>query len=261
MSRSFSTSSLVKLPRVSAISAARLLQELLNAANAEKKLPASIADDRDELLTARNILQTALQKRLTGEGEEPPAVRAADLVEDNAFGALFDWLTAWTRLPAEQHPESTEAETVLHAVFPTGLTFLAVRPSDEWQEAELRLRLMAEKGYEKTIVKLGGKSFLDEIKAAHKVYGEVLGITAVKSVQDTPALREARDGALDVVRAYVLGVSAHARKKDAPSAELAERLLAPLSQWKDRRGRGGAAVSEPTADEATAPDAGSSPTG
>jgi hypothetical protein len=246
MARSFSANSLVRLPRLSARSAARLLQELLVAASDEKKLPAAIAADRDEMKAAHAELSAELNKRLAGEGEEPPQVRAADSVEDNAFGALFDWLSAWARLPGA--PMAGEVEAILQAVFPRGLAFLAIRPSDEWQEAELRLNLLKEKGFDTTIVKLGGKPFLDELERAHKAYGEALGITTVKTSPEAPALREARDAALDAVREYVLRVTAHVRKKDPQTTALAERLLAPLSVWKDRAAR---ASGQPAAPDAT----------
>jgi len=251
VSRPISAETLVILPRLTAISTARLLQELLSAAKAEKKLPASIVPDRDDLTQAQEALQVALAKRLTGEGEETPVVRAADTVEDNAFGALFDWLSAFARLPAKAHPEAAQAATVLHSVFPGGLAFLAVRPHDEWQEAEIRARLIAEKGYDKTITLLGGKPFLDEITSAHKAYGEALGITVVKVAAESPAVRVARDNAIDLVRSYVLRVAALVRKSDPNTEALAQRLLAPLVNWRDRPAK--AATAAPAVTEPEAP--------
>ena len=254
VSRPISAETLVILPRLTAISAARLLQELLSAAKAEKKLPAAIVPDRDDLLQAQETLQVELAKRLTGEGEETPVVRAADTVEDNAFGALFDWLSAFARLPAKAHPEAAQAATVLHSVFAGGLAFLAVRPHDEWQEAELRTRLLAEKGYDKTITLLGGKPFLDEIASAHKAYGEALGITVVKVAVESPAVRVARDNAIDLVRAYVLRVAALVRRSDPNTEALAQRLLAPLVNWRDRPVKAAAAeAAAPAVTEPTAP--------
>src|SRR5262245_12627855 len=133
MPRVFSPSTLVQLPRLSAVSTARLLQELLHAAKAEKKLPASIVADRDELAEAYEVLHGELARRLAGEKDQPPQVRAADVVEDNAFGALFDWLAAWARLPEDRHPEAAAATAVLQGVFPGGLSFLTIQPADEWQ--------------------------------------------------------------------------------------------------------------------------------
>jgi hypothetical protein len=161
-------------------------------------------------------------------------VRSADAVEDNAFGALFDWLHAIARLPEERHPQATEARGVLQAVYPTNLDFLSISPPDEWLEAETRLQVIADDGHDITIKKLGGGPFLEELKVAHKVYGEVLGITLVKPTIEPLALREAFDTAHEALRTYVLRVSAHVRKAAPESGELASRLLAPLIHWKDR---------------------------
>ncbi len=246
--RPISADKLVILPRLTALSTARLLHELLIAAAAEKKLPASIVPDRDDLTEASKALHVELAKRVTGEGEETPVVRAADTVEDNAFGALFDWLSAFARLPISRHPESAEAATVLHSVFADGLSFLAVRPHDEWQEAEIRTRLLADRGYDKTIAQLGGQPFLDEVAIAHKAYGVALGITAVKIVPESPAIREARDSAIDLIRSYVLRVAALVRRNDPQSEALSQRLLAPLVNWRDRPTKG--VVGEPVAEPA-----------
>ena len=126
---------------------------------------------------------------------------------------------------------------------PAGLAFLAVRQHDEWQEAEIRARLLADKGYDKIIEQLGGKPFLDEIASAHKAYGEALGITLVKLAPESPAIRVARDNAIDLIRSYVLRVAALVRKSDPQTEALSQRLLAPLVHWRDRPAK--AAVTDP----------------
>jgi hypothetical protein len=193
-----------------------------------------------------------LAKRVSGQGEDTPRVGAADRVEDNAFGALFAWLSAWARLPVAQHPEVAMATTVLQSVFAGGLTFLAVKPANEWQEAEIRLRLITEKGHDKTIEQLGGRPFLDHLATAHKAYGEVLGITAVKQAVETPAIRVARDAATEVIRGYVLRVVALVRKSDPEAEALSQRLLAPIVNWRESPAKAGAPV-EPVAPVETTP--------
>lgn len=234
MTRSFEPIDLIALPRLSAISTARLFYELLRAANEEKKLPASIAADRDDLAHGHKALTVVLKQRLSAEGFEAPGVGAADRVEDTAFGALIDWLRAFARLPAERRAEAAVAKVLLQAIVPSGPGFLAIRPPDERQEVETRLRLIAEKGYDQTIRKLGGGPFLDELATAHKAYGKARGIPSVKPLLEPPAVREARGAAHEVLRAYVLRVSAYVRKADPQSAALASRLLSPLIHWNDR---------------------------
>ncbi len=250
--RSLTADKLVSLPRLSGISTARLVRELLSAAKTENQLPPSLIPDRDELTTVLEALHVELARRVSGEREDTPRVGAADRVEDNAFGALFDWLSAWARLPADQHPEAVMATAILQSVFAGGLGFLAVRPANEWQEAEIRIRLIAEKGHEKTIEQLGGRPFLDHLATAHKAYGEVLGITAVKPTVETPAIRVARDAVAEVIRGYVLRVVALVRKSDPESEALSQRLLAPLINWRESPAKAGTPV-ETVAPAATMP--------
>ena len=125
-----------------------------------------------------------------------------------------------------------------------------MRPHDEWQEAEIRTRLLADKGYDKTIEQLGGKPFLDEITSAHKAYGEALGITIVKLAPESPAVRVARDNAIDLIRSYVLRVAALVRRSDPQTEALSQRLLAPLVNWRDRPAK--AAMTDPVAAPAPA---------
>ncbi len=144
------------------------------------------------------------------------------------------------------------ATTVLQSVFAGGLAFLAVKPANEWQEAEIRIRLIAEKGHDKTIEQLGGKPFLDHLAIAHTAYGEALGITAVKQVVETPAIRVARDAAVEVIRGYVLRVVALVRKSDPEAEALSQRLLAPIVNWRESPAKAGAPV-DPVAPAETAP--------
>ena len=79
--RTISADTLVALPRLSGISTARLVNELLTAARAEKKLPPFIVPDRDELTAVLEALQVELARRVSGEGEDTPRVGAADRIE------------------------------------------------------------------------------------------------------------------------------------------------------------------------------------
>ncbi|MDI1448405.1 hypothetical protein [Polyangium sp. 6x1] len=234
MARSFSPAKLVALPRMTALSTARLMAELLEAAAREKMLPASLAADRNDLGEAHEALQVELGKRTAGEGDMPPVVRSADRIEDNAFGALSDWLLSFKRLPPERHPEAADAELVYEALFGQGLGFLTLRAADEWQEAEIRMRIIKDKALGAVIEKLGGKPFLDELTLAHEAYGEALGITKARPVSELPGVGKAQATALDVLRSYVLRVAAYVRESEPATAALAERLLAPLAQWKER---------------------------
>lgn len=245
MPRSYSAGSIVALPRLDSITAGKLIEALLTAAAAEKTLPLPITEARDDMAESRESLQAELMKRHAGEGEESPQVRAADTIEDNAFRGIVAYLRAFALLPAERHPEAERAQEILDTVFSDGLGFITIKPEKEWEQANIRLGLLESRGFNATIAELGGQPFLDELAFAHAQYGEVLGITGIKQGQEPPAVRKAFEDATESVRTYVLRVSAHVSKKDPKTAELAERLLAPLAAWKDEKPKAAKGAGKP----------------
>jgi hypothetical protein len=96
------------------------------------------------------------------------------------------------------------------------------------------------KGHEKTIEQLGGRPFLAHLATAHKAYGAALGITTVKQVVETPAIRVVRDAAVEVIRGYGLRVVALVRKSGPQSEALSQRLLAPIVNWRESPAKAGA---------------------
>ena len=61
--------------------------------------------------------------------------------------------TSSARTASGATPEAAEAATVLQTVFPDRLSFLSIRPEDEWQEAELRIQEIKDKGGDGLMVK------------------------------------------------------------------------------------------------------------
>jgi hypothetical protein len=233
MARSFAPNDLIALPRLTAITTARLLFELVKVASEEKKLPSVIVVDRDSLSLAHDALGGARKSRLRNDVAQATILRTESHAEENAFVAIVDWLRAFARLPPDKHPEAALAQSVLDAVFPGTLGFLGVSPVDAWQEADTRLAIIIDEHHDVTIQKLGGDAFLAELTRAHRAYGEALGITKSKLAPRVPSLRETLDNAHEVLRAYALRISAYVRKRAPETSSLADRLLAPLAEWRD----------------------------
>ena len=80
--------------------------------------------------------------------------------------------------------------------------------------------------------KLGGALVLQQLRDAHREYGEALGITVEGQEVATAGVREPLNEFTDALRAYVLAVAAHADPKDEVSIELTNALLAPLYRWQ-----------------------------
>jgi len=117
-------------------------------------------------------------------------------------------------------------------LFPDGLKFTRLPYKQEWAEANAKIDRITSEGYDTEIAKLGGKPILDHLLAAHKAYGESLGITAEGQDPNIVGVREPLSAFSRYLRAYVVAVTAHTDPDDAASGTLADTLLAPLHKWQ-----------------------------
>jgi hypothetical protein len=226
---------IVVLPRLNAGSADALVTALLAQAKG-KKVSKTIERARENLARSHKLLQDARGARLKPPPAESPRALEADRVEDNAFAAFHQFLSAWARLPTD---DGANARLVLNGLFPDGLRFTLLPYKQEWAEADARLRVLKEHpDYEQTVKKLGGEPFVSHLARAHKNYGEILGVTVAAQEDDgsKPAtVRETMASLLAATRTYAIRVMAHADPDDDGASALSEDLLAPLIAWRDDR--------------------------
>ena len=225
---------LVATPVLDAASAVALLHRLLAVATAYKKLPPRIEQARKRLAATLTRLQEALKTRLAaGTGSDSLRSRQADRAIDLAFSALYDFLTAYSKLP-EGTPQRTSAQSLLSVLFGDGLKFTMLSFVKEWAEASARIQRIADDKLDAPIKALGGEVFLKNLAAAHKAYGEALGITSAKAA--TPSCQHRRRAAKRSQRgpAQVPATShrAHLTTPTPATSELAEALLAPIADWQ-----------------------------
>jgi len=225
--RSYAAQDIIVLPTLNTASAIALGQQLLTAIKAHTALPELIAARATSFEKAHSALSLALSKRPQAESD-PKRPRSADHAEDHAFSALHDWLYAWCKLSS---PEADQARTMFAVLFPDGLKFTHLPYKQEWAECEAKLARIASEGYDAEIVRLGGKPILDQLLAAHKAYGESLGIT-IDGQDPNVGLREPLLAFYRYLRAYVVAVTAHTDPDDPMSGALADTLLAPLHRWQ-----------------------------
>lgn len=231
----FTLTDLVQLPRLDAASAVALVRTLLTLADDKKKLPPGVAQAKKRLGVVHKEVAEALTKRLSVGLIDPQRARLADRGEDLAFSALFDFLTGWSKLPAPSK-QSAIAHHLLTALFPAGLRFTLLGFQQEWAECQARLDRIDREGLAAQLKLLGGEPFLDNLRAAHKEYGEALGVTLARTdaAPPTAVVKEPLVRLQDALRKYVLQVIAQVEESDATSAQLAKDLLAPLSEWQSR---------------------------
>ncbi|WP_437675732.1 hypothetical protein [Sorangium sp. So ce131] len=241
----YTASEVIQLPRLTAVGAMALGEQLLSAAKPFKRhISKGIARVLAALSSRHGDLAAALrdQVSLPGEGEPSEDAVQCDRVLDGCWSGLHDFLTAFTKLPPGA-PEVAEASSLKATLFPGGLKFLQLTYVLQWSESELRIQRIRKNGLDVRIEALGGKRFLAALEAAHAAYGKALGVTAPAAIaaEAPPSVREALDAFTEALRAYVIKVMGAVEPDEPETQELADKLLAPLVGWSvGPSGRGAA---------------------
>ena len=106
--------------------------------------------------------------------------------------------------------------------------FLKLPYTVQWAEGDAILTRLVSGKHEATLSKLGGTSFLEQVKARQAEYGEVLGVTKAKAAPEAVA------SLVEPLREVQLAVSVYARvltaavQNEELDAEVATRALAPI---------------------------------
>ena len=156
--RSYAAQDVISLPTLGATGAVALGQGLLTAAKAQTTLPKLIATRLSALASAHKALHQALAHKPQAAAD-PQRARAADLAEDQAWGAFHDWLFGWTRV---KHADADQARAMYAVLFPTRLKFTKLSYQLEWAEADTRLSRITNDNLESDIERLGGKLILQQ---------------------------------------------------------------------------------------------------
>lgn len=258
MARSFTMSDLVQLPKLDAASAVTLVHRLLTLAAQHKKLPAGVDKACKRLRERHGELEAALCERLAAPAGDSRRAQLADQAEDLALSALYDFLTAYSKLP-ESEPGSAVADRLLATLYPDGLKFTQLTYQKQWAETSARLQRIAADALHRDLKQLGGEVFLKNLQQAHKEYGAALGVTSPKAspASATAPVRDPLQNLQEALRQYVLQVSALADPERPATEEMATELLAPMSEWQSRPARGATAPppAPPTAPSASAASA------
>ena len=190
-----------------------------------------------ELKHALHALQKIASQRLRASMNDPQKARLADVKIDACWRGMFDWLTGWAKMP--DLPEAEIASSLLSQIYPDdSLKFTQVAWEVEWAESRNRLQLIKDEKLDEPIEGiLGGKKILSALRAAHHAYGDALGITEAPTQEEKDSLREALLELTASLRHYVVQVSATVRRKNAKTAELAAKLLAPITEWEKPGGK------------------------
>ena len=197
----------------------------------------------------------ALQKAWSKKERAANAVKPAEKMKvdnrlDTAWGGLKMRLDATAGLPTETYPVALRAQEIVGALFPNGLGFLTIPMEAEWSVSDELVTRIDEDGLADDINALAGPEFLAEVKAAHLVYGEVLGIT--KAMAPPAGGTTLGDPFRDVVRAiaeYTLQMVATVDREELATIERALAALHPLDRCREAAARRAGGKSDKVEDD------------
>jgi hypothetical protein len=181
----------------------------------------------------------------SGRSSGPSERRPADIRVDKAWAALHARLDAYSSLPADEHPNARRAGELVDIIYPEGLQFLTLPYAMEWAEGEKRLKLIDEEGIGAEIDALAGPEFLAEVRKAHKIYGEAIGVTK-------PAGEEATVNLVDPLRSVGRAITEYALQliplaaESSASADVVRGALRPIDEHRSDAAHRAAPAASPT---------------
>ncbi len=237
MSRTFDPASLVALPQLSGSGAYTLGEELRTAAKGAEVTP-PVTQAFDRVVVTHDALRVVLGECLPAPAENSAEAKQADRVLDSVYSGIYDWCRGLTKLPGELAPGlAAKASRIGETFFPEGLKFTQLPYKLQWADSQMRIDALTERKLAGVFEELNGSAFVTALKNAHEAYGKALGITKSKpQLSDPPEVRKALDAFGEALRSYVVQVVAFADAGGPQAAKIAQRLLAPLADWRSSPG-------------------------
>lgn len=220
----------VTAPRLSVPSAVALGIALLSAA--PRPAPQAVRRAATRMRGAVLELQQEWRRQIAAGQMTLTTPREADTRLDRAVRAMSMRIEALTLLPTVADPDVGVAQQVHARLFPDGLRFLTLPYSQQWAFCD---RLLATLGDDEQLAadveRIVGETTLDEVHAAQKAYGEVLGITSARESVDSVSLTAPLDAVRNAIVAYALQVIAM-QSDDHSRLSAARKALAPIDEMR-----------------------------
>jgi hypothetical protein len=195
--------------------------------------PKQLSPDMKRGLGAVKRSAMALKKawELSDQSQGGVDTRAADNRLDQAWAGVKSRLDAYARLPAGEYARAPRAAALVELLFPNGMGFLNLSYTAEWAESQRILERIVKQELQKDVDLLAGREFLAEAKAAHALYGQVLGTTKAKKVKNTVSLAEPLKQLRADIVDYTLTVVVFGNAKTSQLGA-ARAALAPLDELR-----------------------------
>jgi hypothetical protein len=231
---------MVVLPALDAEGALLMSKELLTRSKDEGPLPEAIALCAKRLRESRVVLDDAWTARLGKEAVvDDETKRKVSRLLRSRWRAAQDVISGWVEITEEKGGERSRlAKLIQVGMFAGGLRFLRKPARRRWVESERRLKWLEDEGLEAGFIEIGGPVFLEELRDAHRKYGEVHGITENPvPIEGLAPVREPLDDVRMRIREYAMHVTAFASTGTEPDKARASRLLEPLEGWTSSRSK------------------------
>lgn len=227
MSDDFDPTPYVRPPQYDVASGFALGVSLLSA------VPEGAPENVRKAAKKLRVATVDLRQAWTSTGHSAPMEkRPADIRVDKAWGALYGRLDAYASLPSGEHKLAKRAAELLDVIYPDGLQFLTLPYNAEWAEGEKRLRLIEDDELEGDIDTLAGPEFLAEVRKAHKIYGEALGVTKAAAEVKRANLVDPLKALGRAITQYALQVIALVDDEKPESVEMVKRALRPIDDYR-----------------------------
>lgn len=243
------STNIIQLPRLSALGALTLGEQLINAAKPHKNnLSPGLQKSLKRLTAAHGVIGEALRDQVApGSITSNTLAAEHDRWEDSTWSGLKDALDGIAKLT--RLPQAKEAAELSALLFTDGLKFVQLPYALQWAESETRLERIKDQKLQPRLEALGLGMFLSELKKAHTAYGQSLGISAPKPVEkEGKSIRAALDAFGDRLREYVLKVMGWVEPDEPETQSLADALLEPYWSWEVKAKSGGKSSEEPKAE-------------
>jgi hypothetical protein len=181
------------------------------------------------------VLKQAWAARRRAEGKASPSDKSkVDNRVDTSWGALKMRVDAYGLLPDDRAPLAQRAREISATLFPEGLGFLTLPMEEEWAESNQRIERIDHEGLAAELDTIAGPEFLAEIRVAHIVYGEVLGITKPPPVPpDVGALLDPLRSVVAAIGDYLLQVVASVDREEPETIQEARAALLPIDRFRE----------------------------
>lgn len=217
-------------PRISAAGGIVLVKRLLISAPDDLTVreQKALSRTRDQAVDVQRIMK--LRARLM-----PVNMQVVDRELDGWWGAVYDQVGAWTRVPS--HPNYLEATSLKATLYPKGLSFTNMKFEVQWVESNVRIERIDEESLKSRLEALIHPALLPLLEQAHWAFGEKLGVgeTEVEIPDSTELIESMRDLSF-LIGNYARVLSAQVDIDDDASIARFKKAVAPLTRHRKENG-------------------------